>query len=61
MIDHAAVPVLLAHQGGWDEILLFGGPVVLAIWAIRRLERRGRKEFGETSPESPESEQNEAD
>ena len=34
---------VLAHQGGWDEILLIAGPIaliVLALWqATRRAER----------------------
>jgi hypothetical protein len=33
---------LLAHQGGWDEILLFVAPIVLAFFVIRGLERRGK-------------------
>ncbi|MBA2336996.1 MAG: hypothetical protein H0V96_04435 [Acidimicrobiia bacterium] len=33
---------LLAHQGGWDEILLFVGPVALAIWGVRWAERRAK-------------------
>ena len=37
---------LLAHQGGWDEFLMFAVPIVLAIVIVRRLERRrpSRKE-----------------
>jgi hypothetical protein len=35
--------VLLAHQGGWDEILLIAGPIVFIVgllWlAKRRVER----------------------
>ncbi len=38
---------LLAHQGGWDEILLFVGPIVLAFFVIRGLERRGKKQRDE--------------
>ena len=33
--------LLLGHQGGWDEILLFVGPIALAFFVIRALERRG--------------------
>ncbi len=33
---------LLAHQGNWDEILMFLIPVVLAIGAVRWAERRSR-------------------
>lgn len=29
-----------AHQGGWDEILMFVVPVLAALWAVRRAERR---------------------
>ncbi|HUS43906.1 MAG TPA: hypothetical protein VMY16_14675 [Ilumatobacteraceae bacterium] len=35
----AASPVLLAHQGGWDEVLLIGGPIVLIVallWLAKR-------------------------
>lgn len=39
----AAAPWILAHQGGWDELLMFGAPIVLAIVAVRWAERRGRK------------------
>jgi len=31
--------VLLAHQGGWDEVLLIGGPIVLIVallWLAKR-------------------------
>ncbi|MDJ0923570.1 MAG: hypothetical protein QNJ77_03330 [Acidimicrobiia bacterium] len=30
----------LAHQGGWDEFLMFAVPIVLAIVIVRRLEKR---------------------
>ena len=35
----AASPVLLAHQGGWDEILLIAGPIVVImglLWLAKR-------------------------
>jgi len=35
----ASSPVLLAHQGGWDEALLIGGPIVLImglLWLAKR-------------------------
>jgi hypothetical protein len=32
----------LAHQGGWDEVLLFVAPIVLAFFVIRGLERRAK-------------------
>jgi len=33
-----------AHQGGWDEALLFAGPLVLAFLAIGAFERRGKRQ-----------------
>ena len=43
MAVSAASPVLLAHQGGWDEILLISGPIVVImglLWiAKRRVDR----------------------
>ncbi len=34
---------LLAHQGGWDEALLFLVPAVAALVVIRWAERRARR------------------
>jgi uncharacterized membrane protein len=36
------MPWLLAHAGGWDELLMFGIPVVLAIVAVRMVESRAK-------------------
>lgn len=33
---------LLAHQGGWDEILLIALPVLLALFGLRWAEKRAR-------------------
>ena len=33
---------LLAHQGGWDEILLFAAPVLVVLYLLRWAERRSR-------------------
>jgi len=33
-------PVLLAHQGGWDEALLIGGPIVAIIGLLWLAKRR---------------------
>jgi hypothetical protein len=38
-----AMTWLLAHQGGWDEALLFAGPLVLAFLAISAIERHGKR------------------
>lgn len=35
-------PWLLAHQGGWDELLMFGVPIVLAVIGVRWAERRAK-------------------
>jgi hypothetical protein len=35
----ATTSVLLAHQGGWDEILLIAGPIVIImalLWVAKR-------------------------
>ena len=46
----------LAHQGGWDELLLFLGPVVLMLgwlrWAEQRAKRR-RDEAQDASSNMP--------
>ena len=34
---------ILAHQGGWDEFLMFAVPVGLGWWAIKAAERRSRE------------------
>jgi len=47
--------MLIAHQGGWDEILMFLVPIVLAFFVIRRLERRGRAAASDQAQEEPES------
>ena len=35
--------LLLAHQGGWDEILMFAVPALAAIYGLRWAERRARE------------------
>jgi hypothetical protein len=37
----SALDVVIAHQG-WDELLMFGAPVVLAILSVRWAERRSK-------------------
>lgn len=36
----AGMTWFIAHQGGWDEILMFLIPIALAVFLVRRLERR---------------------
>ncbi len=42
---------LLAHQGGWDEVLLFLIPAVGALLVIRWAERRARNRDDDDDPE----------
>jgi len=39
------IAVLLAHQGGWDEILLVGAPIVIIVVILaiakKRVDRMG--------------------
>lgn len=47
---------MLAHQGGWDEILLVAGPIlviVLVLWkATRRAERIAAKRIADSAEAS---------
>jgi hypothetical protein len=38
---------LIAHQGGWDELLLFGLPIVLAVLGVRWADRRAKAKHSE--------------
>ncbi len=38
-----AIP-LLAHQGGWDEILLVAGPIVVIVGLLMLARRRLRRQ-----------------
>ena len=42
---------LVAHQGGWDEILLFVAPLAIAFFAISRFEKRARRTQDDQDPE----------
>lgn len=50
---------LLAHQGGWDELLLFGAPIVLAFLVIRYVEKRGNARRPESNQEESASQNSE--
>ena len=41
---------LLAHQGGWDEILYLAGPAIAVLLWVRWAERRARARTGAESP-----------
>lgn len=49
---------VLAHQGGWDEILLIGGPIVLIVallWLAKRRVDRAAALHGARGAETPDS------
>lgn len=39
----ALVALILAHQGGWDEILMVAGPVLLMWLVLRAANRRAHR------------------
>jgi hypothetical protein len=52
-------PVVLAHQGGWDEMLMVLVPILVIVallrLAKRRVDRRGVEEAGPSAQEGPPS------
>lgn len=50
-----AVLWFLAHAGGWDELLMFGIPIVLAIVAVRMVESRAKAKREAAEGESEET------
>lgn len=48
-------PSLVAHQGGWDEILLVAGPMVVIVGLLAIVKRRIDARFApaERAPRSP--------
>ena len=40
---------ILAHQYGWDEALLFIVPIAIAVYVVRRLDKRSKSD----DPEPP--------
>jgi len=54
VIALSASPVLLAHQGGWDEALLIGGPILVIIgllWLAKRRVERAASLHGHPDPD----------
>jgi hypothetical protein len=43
------VPAVLAHQGGWDEILLIVGPIVVVVGLLRLLKKRVERNAAATT------------
>ena len=52
VLDGAAV---LAHQGGWDEILMVVGPIVIFALLLRAANRRAARLEEESEGEDPSS------
>lgn len=40
MTPISAVQALIAHQGGWDEILLVAGPILVIVGLLALVKRR---------------------
>ena len=44
---------MVAHQGGWDEVLLVAGPLGLVAWLLWVADRRARRLDGTSPTERP--------
>ena len=53
MTAASAAPVLLAHQGGWDEILLIAGPILIIIGLLWLAKRRVDAAHDAEAPHPP--------
>jgi hypothetical protein len=54
VIARSAGPVLLAHQGGWDEALMIGGPILIIIgllWLAKRRVEHAASLHGHPDPD----------
>ena len=45
---------MLAHQGGWDEILLVAGPILLIVGLLALVKRRIDQATADTPDNAPE-------
>jgi len=43
---------LLAHEGGWDEVLLVGGPILVIVGLLVIVKRRVEAQVG-ADPDAP--------
>ena len=43
------MPAVLAHQGGWDEILLIVGPILVVVGLLRLLKKRVERNAAATA------------
>lgn len=48
------VGLLLAHQGGWDEIMLVAGPIVVVGGLLALANRRAKAELARRAPAAEE-------
>ena len=51
----ATAPVLVAHQGGWDEAVLIGAPILIImglLWLAKRRVDAAHETAQSTSPET---------
>lgn len=48
-----AVHVVLAHQGGWDELLLVAGPIAVFVALLAVANRRARRLEAEQEGATP--------
>lgn len=48
---------MLAHQGGWDEILLVLGPILLIVGLLRLAKRRVERSVHSAPPDRSDSDQ----
>lgn len=44
MLDRIDVAAMLAHDGGWDEILLVGAPILIFVVLLTIVKRRVDRE-----------------
>lgn len=65
--DAGALPTLLAHQGGWDEILMVAVPVAIFAVLLKTANKRAarlqqeRGEATDSGPDRPHAERNPAE
>lgn len=52
--------MILAHQGGWDEMLLVAGPIIVVVALLRMAERRARRNRAQHEPDTNEPNPNNA-
>ena len=50
---------LIAHQGGWDEALMFILPIALAVGAVKWAEKRGAGQRAELEDAATEAQTHE--